>query len=188
MSPVDELLVWTRIGAEAGEPIEAILARKEAERRAGGGLFCWGVGNAPSSGIAALVRDKAPLKVVFSLIRSKAKDIDVSPGSVLVWRTYLDADGKVRPLPQHVRVTSRGGKDRHYALMCWSDEPLALSGRFAFDHSVHRNPSGSKIGASQITALVRRVERDSAAPLYKTGLGARLVEDYWVRLVGGEPV
>jgi hypothetical protein len=113
MGPTDELLVWTRIGSEAGESVHAIVARKEAERQAGGGLFCWGVGNAPSSGIATLLKAKAPVNVVFSLMRSKAKAIDHSPGSVLRWRAYLDAAGKARPLPAHVRVTSRGGKDRH---------------------------------------------------------------------------
>jgi hypothetical protein len=120
--------------------------------------------------------------------RSKAKAIDHSPGSVLRWRAYLDAAGKVRPLPAHVRVTNRGGKDRHYALMCWSDEPLVLSDYCAFDHSVHRNLSGAPIGATQVTALVRRISPDSATPLYRTGFGARLVESYWVKLVEAEPV
>jgi hypothetical protein len=188
MGAADELLVWTRIGSEAGEPVNAIVERKEAERQAGGGLFCWGVGNPPSSGIATLVEARAPINVVFSLMRSNAKAIDHSPGSVLRWRAYLDAAGKVRPLPAHVRVTSRGGKDRHYALMCWSDEPLVLSDYCAFDHSVHRNLSGAPIGATQVTALVRRISPDSATPLYRTGFGARLVESYWVKLVEAEPV
>jgi hypothetical protein len=72
--------------------------------------------------------------------------------------------------------------------MCWSDEPLVLSGLCAFDHLVHRNLSGAPIGTTQVTALVRRISPDSAAPLYRTGFGARLVEGYWAKLVEAEPV
>jgi hypothetical protein len=38
--------VWTRVGSNAGEEIQSITARKEAEREAGGGEFWWGVGAA----------------------------------------------------------------------------------------------------------------------------------------------
>ena len=51
-----EYLCWTRMQVEAGQALESIIARKEIERRAGGGLFFWGVGNAPSTAINALAR------------------------------------------------------------------------------------------------------------------------------------
>lgn len=34
-----EVVCWTRMQAEAGQNINRIIARKEAERRAGGGLY-----------------------------------------------------------------------------------------------------------------------------------------------------
>ena len=42
-----DMVCWTRMQAESGQNIEVIIARKELERRTGGGLFFWGVGNAP---------------------------------------------------------------------------------------------------------------------------------------------
>jgi hypothetical protein len=45
-----EAFVWTRFGTEAGQTIDRILARKEAERIANGGLFLWGIGNSVATG------------------------------------------------------------------------------------------------------------------------------------------
>jgi hypothetical protein len=44
MMELPEFFVWTRVGTEAGEPLEHILWRKDIERRIG--VFCWGIGNA----------------------------------------------------------------------------------------------------------------------------------------------
>ena len=173
-----EYSIWTRVGAEAGETTGEILLRKEQERSAGDGLFVWGVGNS-SRGISALLHAGTAIDVVFSCMRARPRPHDVSPATVIGWRAYVD-DDKTRPLPAHVRVTSRGGKDRHYALICRSNEPLVLSDRGAFDPEAHRNLSGRRIGDSQVTALVQRVARDSASTLYASGFRARLVD--WVKL------
>src|SRR5437773_1823143 len=53
---LSHVICWTRMQAEAGQGIEAIVSRKELERQAGGGLFCWGIGNAPPRSLSALVR------------------------------------------------------------------------------------------------------------------------------------
>jgi hypothetical protein len=54
--PIPRDFCWTRFGTEAGEPIEQILERKEAERIATGGVFFWGIGNAVGRSISELVR------------------------------------------------------------------------------------------------------------------------------------
>jgi hypothetical protein len=52
----DELICWTRMQSEAGQQLDAIMSRKELERRAGGGIFFWGVGNPPPRIINELAR------------------------------------------------------------------------------------------------------------------------------------
>ena len=37
--------VWSKMQAEAGQGLAAIVARKEAERAAVDGIFWWGIGN-----------------------------------------------------------------------------------------------------------------------------------------------
>src|SRR5262245_35333860 len=115
-------LVWTRIQAEAGQPLDCIVARKDAERRAGGGLFFWGIGSSLGSTVQLAARTQDKLPVVFSRMLSQPKKADTNPEAVAVWRSYIDQDGVTRPLPPHVLVTSRsqtksGVKSRHYALV-----------------------------------------------------------------------
>ena len=43
--------VWSVIGGDAGESVDHIVARKEAERRAGRGEFWWGLGTPLGDGV-----------------------------------------------------------------------------------------------------------------------------------------
>lgn len=147
--------VWSRMQSEAGQGLEAILARKEAERLAGG-TFWWGIGNSlgKAARIAA-VEAGGELPVLFSVMRSKPKAVDLAPDVTLLWTAYLDHDGKERPLPSHVVVTSRGGaRDVHYALVCRSETPLVLGEHGAMDPRRWRTLAGKAPGASQVTALL----------------------------------
>ncbi|MDX8449628.1 hypothetical protein [Mesorhizobium captivum] len=180
---------WSRMQAEAGQPLEIIVKRKETERRLGGGLFCWGVGNAPASAISALARMGTPVSAIFSIMKSKPKSIDAKPGRVVAWRRYFDSEGVLRPLPAHVLVTSRGDsatgpKQKHFALMCWSDQPLTLQTGLPFDPSAYRNVGGrgAPVGASQVTALLRQSSKPSNETAYEVNLRAQLAGGYWVRL------
>src|SRR5690606_6583993 len=92
---------------ESGQDIGSIIARKELERRVGGGLFFWGVGNPPSRSVGKLAASGEDIDVVFSLMKSKPQSRDVAPAGVLAWRTYFDIHDVERPLPPHVLVTSR---------------------------------------------------------------------------------
>lgn len=186
-----DYVCWSRMQTEAGQPLERIVARKEAERQAGDGLFCWGVGNAPSRLASTLARLGSPVRAVFSVMKSKPKDIDVTPGRVVAWRRYVDSDGAVRALPANVIVTSRadsttGPKRHHAALMCRSDNPLALApdaAPFDPDAFVNVGDKGGSVGASQVTALLRRVAEDGSGSAYRSDIVADLTGSYWVKLL-----
>jgi hypothetical protein len=175
--------------AEAGQNLSAIVRRKEVERRAGGGQFFWGVGNAPAVVIGAFSRMKHPIQVIFSIMKTRPKLADSAPLRTLVWRRYVGHDGGVRPLPPNALVTSRGDsasgpKTKHFALMCYSRDPLKLQHGEPFDPQAFRNVSGTggPVGSSQVTALLRRVSSDTSDSDYEINLQAAMVGDYWVRL------
>ncbi|OBP72352.1 hypothetical protein BAE42_16205 [Mesorhizobium loti] len=185
----EDYVCWSRMQAEAGQALEAIVRRKELERRAGRGMFCWGVGNAPAVITGALARLGEPVAAVFSIMKSRPKAVDVNPGRIVAWRRYFDVDGAIRPMPRHVLVTSRaesasGPKSRHFALMCWSDKPLLIQHGEQFDPAAYRNAggTGAPVGASQVTALLKRASQGEGASAYEANLKAWLVAAYWVRL------
>ncbi len=191
-APSDYLL-WTRMQAEAGQALELILRRKERERQAGDGRFFWGVGNAPAVIINSLARAETRVSVVFSRMKTKPKSTDRNPSATVIWRQYIDCEGKVRPLPPNALVTSRGDstlrrKRAHYALECFSASPLKMmSGAGTFDPSAYRNASGTgaPVGSSQVTSLL--VPIPSRVPnngnKYTVDMTAALMGSYWVRLV-----
>ncbi len=185
----DEYVCWSRMQAEAGQALEAIVERKERERQAGAGSFLWGVGNAPAHVTNVLARAGIPVRVVFSIMKSRPKAMDVAPSRTVVWRRYIDAHGIERPLPPHALVTSRGdsasgAKRAHHALMCRSDEPLAIKRGEAFDPAAFRNAGGigAPVGFSQVTALLRRIEFNHHDSDYEANLTAWLADSYWIRL------
>lgn len=190
-----DVVCWSRMQAEAGQGLEAILRRKEIERLAGNGIFCWGVGNAPSRSIGPLASCAMNVDVVFSVMKSRPKAIDVSPKDVVVWTSFFDHQGREYPLPDNCLVTSRaetasGRKSVHYALMCRSDEAITLGDYGTFDPSAYRNASetAGPVGASQVTALLRRVAREQDESGYRINVKAKLVHGYWVRLGGALPL
>jgi hypothetical protein len=180
----EEFVCWSRMQAEAGQQLEAIIARKERERRTGGGMFCWGVGNAPAKVVSTLARLGYPVMAVFSIMKGKPKPMDVTPASIVAWRKYLDANGVERALPPHVLVTSRGPKGKHFALMCWSDTPLTIERGIPFDPKAYRNAggTGAPVAPSQVTALLKKTASPSTEASYEANIRARLTESYWVRL------
>lgn len=186
---------WTRMQAEAGQDIGSIIARKEAERRAGDGLFFWGVGNAPSRSIRALASEAADVDVIFSLMKSRPQARDTSPTGIVVWGNYLDSEGVERAIPEHSLVISReqsssGNKSMHYALVCLCDEELRLRDVGPFDPKAYRNigDGGGPIGSSQVTALAVRTRDESPVSPYRINLRAKLAGSYWVRLCRPRPL
>lgn len=98
---------WTRFGTEAGETVEAILARKELERQANDGVFYWGVGSSVGPGIEELVRSVDTPEVFFSPIKSRPRRVDVAPAAGVNWTWAQGLTCGAFRLPADVRVTSR---------------------------------------------------------------------------------
>ena len=184
-----QYVCWSRMQAEAGQPLSAIVERKERERRLSGGIFFWGVGNAPAMAIGPLARLGLPVPMIFSIMKSKPKKADAAPSRTLAWTRYTDPTGVERSLPASALVTSRGdtsggAKTRHYALMCHSAQPLALRHGVPFDPTAFRNVggAGAPVGASQVTALLRQVHEMAKTSAYEANLLVWLTGGYWVRL------
>lgn len=181
-----DIICWTRMQAEAGQPIDAIVRRKEFEREVSGGVFCWGIGNAPPRSLPELVRSGRQIDVVFSLMKSRPRTIDTAPDRIAVWRAYYDVAGNERRLPPGSLVTSRMSASgrAHYALICRSEKKLEITDAGAFDPTAYRNVSiaGRPVGASQVTALLRRVAMEGADAGYRVNLCASLTNSLWVKL------
>lgn len=180
---------WTRFGPEAGESFGEILARKNREREECGGLFLWGIGSAVGPAISALLTHTDTPEVCFSPIRSKPRGVDVAPSHVVRWTRGLGLFGDSFEIPEGACVTSRWDPNRtqtpRYALVCQTRLPLALDdyGEFGFGE-LSNLVSGSPVGASQVTAVVRR-NKDASAErgrVYGVALRASLAWPYLIRL------
>ena len=181
---------WTRFGTEAGEPIGKIISRKENERKANGGIFLWGIGNAVGPSIRELVRREPTPEVVFSPISTRPRQEDVEPEQVAVWTRGVMFSGKEYKLPNASFVTSRlclnGKKRSHYALVCSTDDPLTIDDMhepIQFSH-LSNLLSGRKIGSSQVTAVVQLSKNSDNKPgrIYPVSLRANLVHPFFVEL------
>lgn len=101
--------------------------------------------------------------ILFSQMKSKPKQVDVKPRSVLVWSGAQNRNLGIFEIPRYSVVTSRADspstrqKRAHYALVCYSDVPLCKSANFTdvLDAATLANlRTGKRLGASQVTAVV----------------------------------
>lgn len=190
-----KIVCWSRMQVEAGQALASILRRKELERVTCDGTFYWGVGNAPPRAISNLAKLGQCVSVVFSVMLTKPRLEDVEPSAVLRWTRFLDMNGVPRELPDGAVVTSRGttakgDKKMHFALMCHSPEPLVLGDYGPFNPDDFRNFSemGAPVGASQVTALLKKADSSSKDSKYRINLRAVLTGSYWVRLIDPVPM
>ena len=109
---------------------------------------------------------------------------------MVAWTAFIDRHGKKQELPEHAVVTSRGDspsrvKTHHYALMCHSDKTLRITRGTPFHVDAYRNASaaGGKVGASQVTALLKPSGESSGEAGYEINLSASLADSYWVKLI-----
>ena len=181
---------WTKMGTESGEDLSSITLRKEWERRLGGGRFLWGIGQSLGTNADAAAAGGTPLAGIFSPMPSRPKSIDVTPGEVVLWNSWIDVTGHVRPLPLHTFVTSRATlpsgrtKDSHYALVCSSPVPLGGACELSVSPATLRNLStGKALGASQVTAVVA-YDGECVPDLksYPVSFVVQLEAPYFVRL------
>lgn len=189
---IPQAFCWTRFGTESGETIEQILARKEAERRANGGIFLWGIGNSVAPGLRDLLRRQVTPEVLFSPIKSRPRAVDVTPQRVVSWTAGETIAGDTVELASSVQVLSRAAAESdpspHYALVCYSTRPLVPSdhGSLAF-RAVRNLVSGSPVGASQVTAVVAHDPTAQGGHIYPIALRATLIAPYFLRLRAPEP-
>jgi len=184
-----EVFCWTKFGTEAGEPVDSIFRRKEEERRGNGGVFLWGIGNSIGPSLEELLEATERPKVVFSPMASSPLARDTRPESVVMWRNATGIDGKRYDLPDYSLVTSSSGSNRRarsrYALVCSRDAPLweSLSGVSISQSELRNLRSGSPLGSSQVTAVVRRSKNRTVSDRnYQVTLSAELVDPFFVRL------
>ena len=180
---------WTRFGTEAGETIDKILERKESERQRNGGIFLWGIGNAIGPSMRELLRLERKPEVVFSPIRSSPRREDVVPDTIVVWGAGRDLDGRPCQLPNWSIVTSGAASCarpyRHYALVCYSDIPLRVgtTPTNITTGALRNLLSDNKIGASQVTAVVRyHQEIPDLGTRYPVAIRTRLVAPFFIEL------
>jgi hypothetical protein len=180
------------MGTEAGESLESILDRKEQERQATGGVFLWGIGNSVGAALEALVELSPEPEVLFSCTKTEARPVDATPDRRVVWTGAVTTSGLRYHPPKGTRVMGGVIDARRlpprYALVCLSDVPLHASDHGSLRMAELRNLlTGRRVGASQVTAVVERLEGgDAYGGDYVVRLRARLVAPYFVRLV--EPV
>jgi len=185
---------WTKYGTEAGEGIESILRRKEHERAANGGIFLWGIGNSIRPSVEALLEVEPFPQVLFSPMRSRPAMKDASPAMVGRWTSATALDGSAWELPAHTVVTSGAGPDqgipsRHYALVCQRTGPIGVEDLWWLDEDELSNlRSGSRLGSSQVTAVVRRALTKSQRDRYPVTMSATLASPYMVTLTGWDSV
>ena len=163
-----EAFCWTKYGDESGERPDSIFCRKEVERERNGGVFLWGIGQSIRPSLGALLRATSSPVVLFSPMKSQPAERDVAPSDVVLWCDATGHDGSQYTLPDYSLVTSRfaGAASRmyHFALVCESASPIVGQGDFVARlmlDELRNLVSGSVLGSSQVTSVVRRVSTDS---------------------------
>jgi hypothetical protein len=192
MQGTEHPFVWSRCGAEAGQELDSLILRKEAERIAGQNVFWWGLGNSLGPNVRQAATDcGGELDVQFSAMLMDAQEHDSKPAEVWLWTHWTDVDGHVHELPPHVINTSRGypRKTKHYTLICQSAEPLQLRPQ-PFDQALCYNYKSwneqrkrTRVGGGQSTFLVLgNFDGDHSKGKYKRGFRAKLIAPWCVRL------
>src|SRR4051794_12763532 len=185
MCTAADVFIWTKLGDDAGEAIRGILARKEAERRAG--TFWWGIGSSLERGRlrqALTGCGGGTLPVLFSEQLSRPRR--GASGGMRLWTRWVDETGTDHEIPDHALVIGPADLARYYALVCRSDDSIACLRDQPFDDQLfHNYPNGARPGASQNTALLTGcLQVDHCAGRYRRGFRAILVRPWLVTLAG----
>ena len=192
---VPDFFCWSKFGTEAGERTSSIFRRKEIERRKNSGTFLWGIGNSIQPSFADLLNLTDEPEVLFSPIKGRPSKRDVAPAELIVWCAAVGLDGRPYQIPNFSVVTSGRNpgnpKSTHFALVCESensllDEPQPAN-HVTMD-GVRNLKSGSPLGGSQVTSIVRRVAPPTNGHRYPVTARARLAHPYILTLSKGVAV
>jgi hypothetical protein len=91
LAPLPPTFCWTKMGAESGEELTAIVTRKEWERQLGEGTFLWGIGQSLGSVAEKTAGELRRLPAIFSPMPSRPKAIDVTPGDIQLVACFFRA-------------------------------------------------------------------------------------------------
>jgi hypothetical protein len=188
---VPSVFCWTKMGTEAGQTLETIIRRKELERLAGNGVFAWGIGNSLGNSVdlARQVSPNGKVDVLFTPMKSAPKQVDITPSQTFLWLSYIESDGRIAALPEHLLITSRGGESKrtHYALLCHSDDSIEgeVPDYYIYATNARNLASSNRLGPSQVTSMVRYesdIDTINDAP-YKVAFRAALHQQGFLKLV-----
>ncbi|BEU25805.1 hypothetical protein [Paraburkholderia caribensis] len=180
---------WAKINMDSGEDLATIVLRKEWERRLGGGRFLWGIGQPPSN--RAQIASRGGSAIALFSPKSGRRASGTPRGEMLLWNSWIDASGQMRPLPAHTLITSSArlpsGKRRehYYALVCSEPAELRVGYRFGISQEGLRHAgSGRKLGAATATAVVehRPSADDPSGKRYPLAFAAALEAPFCVKL------
>lgn len=152
------------MGAYAGHSLDCIIKYKEAERKATGGFFFWGVAQkiVPPKEVKELAKNRIPIRIIFSKVKNDTKKPATS--ETYIWRKY-DYEGQEIELPKGVLLTG-GPKESYYALVCWSDIPLDWNMRRcekqAFDPGAFRTIDGKQVSRRPNTVFLKKPDSVSS--------------------------
>jgi|SRR5215472_2392563 len=186
--------VHSLMGVDAGEPLNHILIRKEAERKTGGNWW-WGLASNIAKELEReAISNSGTLPVLFAAV---AKPNNGVPGQkACVWNGWESRDGKRRGrIPDHALVISGYDQDyfsedpkkkkRYYALVCQSEAEVARGNLGYLNPAKYLTPSGKTRDPRQRTALL--IGSPVLQPhglTNKIDLKADLVDPWYVRLTG----
>ena len=130
--------------------------------------------------------------MLFSPIASPARSCDEAPGAVVRWTSAESLDGGYYEIPKACAVTSRWteNKRHHFALVCYSAIPLQPGNgdQHVYVDSLRNLISGKKVGSSQVTSVVERIDCGRTGRAYSVALRIKLVAPYFVRLLNPAPL
>jgi hypothetical protein len=177
--------VWSLMGQDAGQPLDEIIIRKEAERRTGG-EFWWGFGTSLGPRVESVARlNGGTLPALFSALSNQKQ----APNqNTYVWNGWRSVrKGRYRTydhasIPNHALVLGGNPDTSYYALVCRCDTELVLGDHGPFDPAQCRTVAkGLAPGGSQRAALLTGKMNHPHGP-YRIAFSAHLVVPWFVRL------
>jgi hypothetical protein len=172
--------VWSLMGQDAGQSLDEIIIRKEAERRTGSEIW-WGGGTPLGARVESEAIDNGgTLPALFSPLENQKHALDPNTYVWNEWERILT--GVQGIIPKHVLVL--GGKpDRpYYAQVFHCDTELVLGDHGRFDPAQCLTlANGVPPGVSQRAALLMGQVKHPHGP-YRIAFIAQLVRPWFVRL------
>jgi hypothetical protein len=177
--------VWSLMGQDAGQPLDQIIIRKEAERRTGGG-FWWGFGTSLGPRVEReAILNGGTLPALFSALSNQEQAPNQNTYVWNGWRSVRKGRDRTYShgsIPKHALVLG-GNPDRpYYGLVCRCDTQLVRGDHGPFDPAQCLTlAKGVPPGRSQRAALLTGQIKHPHGP-YRIAFIASLVEPWFVRL------